>query len=56
MTHDPLVEWAKSELKRLEGEEKYEKSRRAYEERERIRRERYLNAPVMGLDCKIIEK
>jgi hypothetical protein len=56
MTDDPLVDWAKSELKRLELEEKREESRKAYEDRERIKRERYYNAPIMGLDGKIIKK
>jgi len=56
MTEDPLIQWAKSELKRLEVEERLEESRRAYEERERIKRERYFNAPLMRLDGKIIKK
>ena len=56
MTVDPLVRWAKSELKRLEDEKNWEKVKKDIEERERIKRERYLNAPVMGLDGKIIKK
>jgi hypothetical protein len=56
MTENPLVKWAESELKRLEREEKREESRRAYDERERTKRDRYLNAPIMGLDGKIIKK
>ena len=51
---DPLIAWAKSELRRLDAEERFEASKKAYEERELKRMERYLNAPSMGLDGKMI--
>ena len=56
MTEDIFIKWAKSELKRLEREEKWEKIDKELEERKQIKRERYLNAPIMGLDGKIIKK
>lgn len=54
MTEHPFDVWAKAELRRLEEEERREKSKKIYEERERIKMERYLNAPIMGLDGKIV--
>lgn len=58
MTVDPLKEWAKSELKRLEIEE-YERDREKkvdaeLERRKQVRRERYLYAPSMNLKGEII--
>lgn len=54
MSEDDFDRWVKSELKRLEAEERREESRKAYEERERIKMERYLNAPSMDLDGNIV--
>jgi len=54
MIEDPFIKWAKSELKRLEREEEWEKIDKELEERKQIKRERYLNAPVMNLDGKIV--
>ena len=54
MTEDPLKRWAKSELERLDREERREKSRIADQERALIIRERYINAPVINLEGKVI--
>ena len=54
MTEDPIYQWAESELRRIEEDEKWEVKKKLIEERERIRIERYLNAPIMGLDGKIV--
>ena len=54
MTEVPFMKWAESELRRIEEIEKWEVKKKLIEERERIRIERYFNAPSMGLDGKII--
>lgn len=56
MREDPFDRWAREELRRLEREERREEAKKAFEERKRIREDRYLDAPVMGLDGKIIKK
>lgn len=55
MTEEPYyIRMAKLELRRLEREEENRRIDQELAKRKQLKRERYLNAPVMNLEGKVI--
>jgi glutaredoxin len=54
MHEDEFTRWARSELERLDCEEKREKRRKNLEAQKMIMAERYFNAPTLNINGNII--